>query len=45
VQAGDTLWSIARAYQTSVEALRRANRFLASRQIQPGDQLRILPPL
>jgi membrane-bound lytic murein transglycosylase D len=44
VQAGDTLWSIARAYQTSVEALRRANRFLASRQIQPGDQVRILPP-
>jgi membrane-bound lytic murein transglycosylase D len=47
VQAGDTLSSIARAYQTSVEALRRANRFLsrrAGRQIQPGDQLRILPP-
>jgi membrane-bound lytic murein transglycosylase D len=43
VQAGDTLWSIARAYQTSVEALHRANRFLSSRQIQPGDQLRILP--
>lgn len=44
VQAGDTLWSIARAYQTTVEALRRANRFLASRQIQPGDQVHILPP-
>jgi membrane-bound lytic murein transglycosylase D len=44
VQAGDTLWSIARAYQTSVEALRRANRFLAGRQIQPGDQVRILTP-
>ena len=44
VQAGDTLWAIARAYQTSVEDLRRANRFLASRQIQPGDQVRILPP-
>ena len=44
VQAGDTLWAIARAYQTSVEDLRRANRFLASRQIQPGDQLRIFPP-
>ncbi|MCL5287021.1 MAG: LysM peptidoglycan-binding domain-containing protein [Acidobacteria bacterium] len=44
VQAGETLWSIARAYQTTVEALRRANRFLASRQIQPGDQLHVLPP-
>ncbi len=47
VQAGDTLWSIARAYQTSVEALRRANRFLsrrAGRQIQPGDRVRVLPP-
>jgi membrane-bound lytic murein transglycosylase D len=43
VQAGDTLWSIARAYQTSVAALRRTNRFLASRQIHPGDQLSILP--
>ena len=43
VQAGDTLWAIARTYQTSIEALRRANRFLANRQIQPGDQVRILP--
>ena len=43
VQAGETLWSIARAYQTTVESLRRANRFLASRQLQPGDQLRIPP--
>ncbi len=43
VEAGDTLWSIARAYQTTVEALRRANGFLARRQIQPGDQVRILP--
>ncbi len=44
VQAGDTLWSIARAYQTTIEALRRANHFLASRQIQPGDQLQVQPP-
>lgn len=44
VRKGDTLWSIARAYQTTVEALRAANRWLASRQIQPGDQLTILPP-
>ncbi len=44
VRAGETLWSIARTYQTTVEALRRANRFIADRQIQPGDQLRILPP-
>ncbi|MBI1750442.1 MAG: LysM peptidoglycan-binding domain-containing protein [Acidobacteria bacterium] len=44
VQAGETLWSIAHTYQTTVEALRRANQFLASRQLQPGDQLRVLPP-
>jgi membrane-bound lytic murein transglycosylase D len=44
VQPGETLWSIARAYQTTVEALRAANRFLVSRQLQAGDQLMILPP-
>jgi len=43
VQAGDTLWAIARAYQTTVEALRAANRFLATRQIRPGDLLMVLP--
>jgi membrane-bound lytic murein transglycosylase D len=44
VRPGETLWSIARAYQTTVEALRAANRFLVSRQLQAGDQLMILPP-
>lgn len=41
VRAGETLWSIARAYQTTVEALRGANQFLFSRQLQVGDQLLI----
>ena len=44
VKHGDTLWSVARAYQTTVEAVRRANLFLTGRQLQPGDRLRILPP-
>jgi peptidoglycan lytic transglycosylase D len=44
VKQGETLWSIAHAYQTSVEAVRRANRFLSTRQLQVGDQLMILPP-
>jgi len=44
VKQGETLWSIARAYRTTVEALRAANRFLFSRQLQAGDQLMILPP-
>ncbi|HEV8383923.1 MAG TPA: LysM peptidoglycan-binding domain-containing protein, partial [Candidatus Acidoferrales bacterium] len=44
VQAGETLWSIARAYQTTVESLRRANGFLAGRQLRPGDQVRVQPP-
>jgi LysM repeat protein len=42
VQPGETLWSIARSYQTTVEALRRANQFLLNRQVQTGDQLMIL---
>ena len=41
VRAGETLWSIARAYQTTVEAIRAANQFLLSRQLQVGDQLLI----
>ena len=41
VQQGETLWSIAQALQTTVEALRAANPFLASRQIRVGDQLAI----
>ncbi|HMD30648.1 MAG TPA: LysM peptidoglycan-binding domain-containing protein, partial [Candidatus Acidoferrales bacterium] len=42
VKAGETLWSIAKAYQTSVEALRAANPFLAGHGLHVGDQLRIL---
>src|SRR6266849_4768731 len=44
VKQGETLWSIALAYRTTVEALRSANRFLFSRQLQPGDLLMIRPP-
>jgi LysM repeat protein len=43
VKPGETLWAIAKAYQTTVEALREANRFLFSRQLQVGDQLVISP--
>jgi membrane-bound lytic murein transglycosylase D len=41
VREGETLSSIARTYQTTVDSLRGANRFLASRQLQVGDQLMI----
>jgi membrane-bound lytic murein transglycosylase D len=44
VQAGETLWSIAQAYRTTVDALRSGNRFLFSRSLQAGDTLMILPP-
>ncbi len=44
VQQGETLWSIARAYETTVDALRGANRFLVERQLRAGDQLRIVLP-
>jgi membrane-bound lytic murein transglycosylase D len=43
VHAGETLWSIARAYHTTVEALRQANQFLMARPLHVGDHLRILP--
>ncbi len=43
VQPSETLWSIARAYRTTVEALCAANCFLFSRQLQTGDQLMVLP--
>jgi len=42
VKAGETLWSIARAYQTTVEAIQAGNRFLFSRPLQVGDTLTIL---
>jgi membrane-bound lytic murein transglycosylase D len=44
VKAGETLWSIARAYQTTVEALREANKSVLGRPLQIGDVLLILPP-
>ena len=40
VASGDSLWKIARAYQCSVDDLKRANR-LAGSAIQPGQRLRI----
>jgi membrane-bound lytic murein transglycosylase D len=42
VQQGETLWSIAQAYQTTIEALRSGNRFLFSRPLQAGDILTIV---
>jgi membrane-bound lytic murein transglycosylase D len=44
VVAGETLWSIAKAYKTTVEALRSGNQFLLNRALQAGDTLMILPP-
>lgn len=43
VKPGETLWSLARAYRTTVESIRAANRFLISRPLQAGDELRIVP--
>ena len=39
VQPGETLWGIARRYDTTVEAIRRANDLPESAQIQPGQSL------
>jgi membrane-bound lytic murein transglycosylase D len=41
VQQGETLYSIAHAYKTTVDNLKEANPFLAERPIQPGDVLTI----
>ena len=41
---GESLWSIARAYRTTVEALRQANQYLANRPLRVGDLVTILPP-
>ena len=41
VKPGETLYSIARNYQTTVEALRSGNRFLLNRSLEAGDTLRI----
>ena len=43
VKPGETLWSIARGYQTTVEAIRQGNRFLLTRPLEAGDELTILP--
>jgi membrane-bound lytic murein transglycosylase D len=43
VKAGETLYSIARAYQTTVGAIQTGNRYLFSRPLQVGDTLTILP--
>jgi membrane-bound lytic murein transglycosylase D len=42
VKAGETLWSIARAYRTTVEGIQSGNRYLFSRPLQVGDTLTIL---
>ncbi len=41
VKPGETLYSIARQYQTTVSALRQWNAFLADRDLQAGDVLTI----
>lgn len=41
VKSGDTLWSLARTYDSSVEAIRDANGMDADDAIQPGQKLRI----
>jgi membrane-bound lytic murein transglycosylase D len=43
VQPGETLWSIAQAYKTTIELLREANPFLLGRGLQAGDSLKIAP--
>ncbi len=43
VMPGETLWSIARAYRTTVEAIQSGNKYLFSRPLQVGDTLTILP--
>jgi len=42
VKPGETLYSIARAYRTTVSALRASNPFLGDRQLEAGDVLTIL---
>lgn len=41
VKQGETLYSIARQYQTTVASLRESNPFLSSRSLQAGDVLTI----
>ena len=44
VQKGETLWSIAHTYRTTIVALRAANQFLGQREPHVGDKLIILLP-
>jgi membrane-bound lytic murein transglycosylase D len=41
VKAGETLYSIAREYGTTVSAIRQSNPFLADRSLEAGDVLKI----
>lgn len=41
VRSGETLWSIAREYGTTVEAIKQQNPFLATRGLEVGDRLSI----
>lgn len=43
VRSGETLWSIAREYGTTVAALKQANPFLATRELEVGDLLNVAP--
>ncbi len=43
VRSGETLWSIAHQYGTTVAAIKQSNPFLASRQLEVGDLLNISP--
>jgi len=44
VQKGDSLWEIARRFQTSIQAIKRLNR-LRGNEIYPGQQLRLGPSI
>jgi membrane-bound lytic murein transglycosylase D len=43
VHSGETLWSIAHTYGTTVDAIKQENPFLASRGLEVGDRLSITP--
>jgi membrane-bound lytic murein transglycosylase D len=44
VKSGETLWSIARTYDSSVEAIRDANGMNADSVLQPGQKIRVPRP-